>query len=109
MSHSEPPDPIADPSNEITSEYNARPDHLTAILKHKFNIPGNLGWLHIAQVDPEGRFILMFYHPPPSGKEVRFEIPLDPPVKSVFEIKPRLNAWRAEALQHYKVVCRDVP
>ena len=85
-------------------DYNQRPDYLVAILKHKFNIPGNLGYLHIAQIDPQGKYILMLYHPPPKGEEVEFKIPLDPPVKSLFEIRPRMAEWKYNAFQHYQVV-----
>jgi len=95
-------------SNEIVMEYNQRPDYLTAILKHKFKISGNLGYLHIAQIDPQGKHILVLYHPPPSNEEVELKIPLDPPVKSLFEIRPRLAEWKRDAFQHFQVVCTSL-
>ena len=98
-----------DRSNEIITEYNARPDYLTAILKHKFGVKGHLGYLHIAQIDPQGKHILVLYHPPPSGDEVEFKIPLDPPVKTLFEIRPRMHEWRYAAFQHFQVVSLSTP
>ena len=88
---------IADNRGRQTPEVREREIRLRALQDVDGKLPHTL-------YDPEGKFILLFYHPPPEGKEVRFEIPLNPPVKTVFEIKPRLNAWRAEALQEYKVV-----
>lgn len=101
-------DHSSDHSNEIITEYNARPDYLTAILKHKFGLKGHLGYLHIAQIDPQGKHILVLYHPPPSGDEVEFKIPLDPPVKTLFEIRPRMHEWRYAAFQHFQVVSLSI-
>jgi hypothetical protein len=86
------------------SDFNNRPDHLIAIIKHRLNVPGELGYLHLAQIDPEGRYARVFYHPPPAHKEVELRIPFDPPVRNNREIKERLFAWRAEAIQHFRPV-----
>ena len=101
------PRPSPKPSNHsfsIISEFNRRPDHLTAILKHGKGLKGHLGYLYIATIAHGGDHVLIMYHPPPEEKEVQYKLTFDPPTKSVFEVRSRLYAMRREALQVYRVV-----
>lgn len=91
-------------STETLLEFNGRPDHLIAIIKQRLKIPGNLGHLYIAILEPRGRHCVVFYHPPPSHKEIRLEIPFDPPVQGYEDARARLYQWRHDALVHFKPV-----
>lgn len=51
---------------------------------------------------------MVFYHPPPDHKEIRLEIPFDPPVKGYEDATARLREWRYDALVHFKPVRRNL-
>ncbi|RXK38081.1 hypothetical protein M231_04640 [Tremella mesenterica] len=74
-----------------------------AIVKHRTSRRGHLGHLHISSIDPEGKNITILIHPPPTNEEIKLEIPFDPPVKSPYEVRPRLLAWRDLAYSHFDV------
>jgi hypothetical protein len=65
---------------------------------------GHLGDLYIMDVDKEGAYLRIALRPPPSGEEVEVKIPFDPPVKSGWDVRPRLFAWRAEVQRKYNIV-----
>ena len=73
-------------------------------MKHRTDIKGHLGHLHIASIDPEGTHILLFCHPPPIHDILKVEVKLEPALKSPWELKPTLERWEVLAKKHFEIV-----
>ncbi|CAK9785314.1 hypothetical protein CC85DRAFT_288823 [Cutaneotrichosporon oleaginosum] len=86
---------------------NNQPDVLTAIVKSRLpddpRTKGHLGDLYIMDVDTDGHWVRLALRPPPTREEVEVKIPFDPPVKTGWDVRPRLFAWRAEARRKYNI------
>lgn len=79
--------------------------HHPAIVKHRTQTKGHLGDIYIQDFDPKGHYITLVTRPPPKGEDVEVQLHFNPPLGSIFEVRPRLYYWRDEALKHFKVVC----
>jgi hypothetical protein len=49
------------------------------------------------------------YHPPPAHDEIRYELTLEPPVETIYDLKPRLRMMRDQARKHFTVVRLSTP
>jgi len=83
--------------------FNSRPEELTAIVKHRTSIKGHLGYLFIASVDPNGKFVTVFYHPPPNHEQQKLDLEVDPPLKNPYALRPRLMQYRDEGMRRFGV------
>ncbi|GMK59795.1 hypothetical protein CspeluHIS016_0900120 [Cutaneotrichosporon spelunceum] len=86
---------------------NNQPDVLIAIVKSYLpddpKTKGHLGDLYIMDVDKDGTYFRVCLRPPPTREEVEVKIPLDPPVKTGFDVRPRLFAMREQVRNKYKI------
>ena len=76
----------------------------SGIVKLRAKTPGNLGHLHVSIVEPTGTHMTVIYHPPPNHEDTEVQVPFDPPLKSIYEVKPLFRKWEAEVKEKYKPV-----
>ncbi|BEI79769.1 hypothetical protein CcaverHIS002_0102980 [Cutaneotrichosporon cavernicola] len=85
---------------KVVGIMNNQPDVLVAIVKaHLPDDPktkGHLGDLYIMDVDKDGTYFRVCLRPPPSREEIVVKVPLDPPVKDGWAVRPRLFAMREQ-------------
>lgn len=75
-------------------------------MKQRTQEKGHLGDLYIQIVDPDGKYIQIALRPPPSRKEKVIKIPFDPPLESMYDLRPRLWHWRDMAKAKFNIVSR---
>lgn len=65
---------------------------------------GHLGDLFIMDFDKNGTYVQIALRPPPSREEVPIKIPIDPPLRGSYDVRPRMMQWRAIVRQKYEIV-----